>query len=138
MRFRKRKEEELRLGLAPLVDIVFLLLFFFMVSSHFDVASGVRLQLPRVGQKIFNENKDTTTLFIDKSAKIYLEGKKVDIKTLEKRLKNLVNKKGLSRLILQADKDVKHGRVVEIIDLAKTAGVRAVIIAARWKSGKVM
>jgi biopolymer transport protein ExbD len=39
---------------------------------------------------------------------------------------------------LQADKDVKHGRVVEIIDLAKTAGVRAVIIAARWKSGKVM
>ena len=44
MRFiRGRKEEEPRLGIAPLIDIVFLLLIFFMVTSHFDLASGVRL-----------------------------------------------------------------------------------------------
>ncbi|MBW1863135.1 MAG: biopolymer transporter ExbD, partial [Deltaproteobacteria bacterium] len=41
MRFKKVKEEEIRLGIAPLIDIVFLLLIFFMVTSHFDVASGI-------------------------------------------------------------------------------------------------
>ncbi|MBW1921270.1 MAG: biopolymer transporter ExbD [Deltaproteobacteria bacterium] len=48
MRFKTTKKEEPSLGIAPLIDIVFLLLIFFMVTSHFDIASGVRIQLPKV------------------------------------------------------------------------------------------
>lgn len=137
MRFRKIKEEETRLGIAPLIDIVFLLLIFFMVTSHFDVASGVRIRLPEVAKKIFNQEEDKITLVIDKSGGIYLKGKKVEMKILRKRLKNLVKDKDLVHLFLQADKDVKHGRVVQVMDLAKSAGVHSIIIAARWKSDKV-
>ena len=137
MRFRKIKEEEIRLGIAPLIDIVFLLLIFFMVTSHFDVASGVRIRLPEVAKKIFNQEEDKITLVIDKSGGIYLKGKKVEMKILRKRLKNLVKDKDLVHLFLQADKDVKHGRVVQVMDLAKSAGVHSIIIAARWKSDKV-
>ena len=55
MRFKKKREEEITIGIAPLIDIVFLLLIFFMVTSHFDIVSGVRIQLPKVTKKILNE-----------------------------------------------------------------------------------
>jgi len=137
MRFRKIKEEEIRLSIAPLIDIVFLLLIFFMVTSHFDVASGVRIRLPEVSKKFFNQEEDKITLVIDKSGGIYLKGKRVEMKILRKRLENLVKGKDLVHLFLQADKDVKHGRVVQVMDLAKSTGVHSIIIAARWKSEKV-
>ena len=136
MRFRKVREEEVVLSIAPLIDIVFLLLIFFMVTSHFDVASGVRIRLPKVAKGFFNQEKNKINLIIDQSGQAYLEGKKVDIATLQKRIEYLVNEKGMLFLILQADKDVKHGRVVQVMDLAKTAGIHSIVIAARWKSEK--
>jgi biopolymer transport protein ExbD len=136
MRFRKPREEEIRLSIAPLIDIVFLLLIFFMVTSHFDVASGVRIRLPKVAKRILNQEKNKITLVIDKSGQTYLEGKSVDMKTLQKRLETLVHEKGIVQVILQADKDVRHGKVVQIMDLAKTAGAHSIIIAARWKPEK--
>ena len=138
MRFRREKEEDISIGIAPLIDIVFLLLIFFMVTSHFDVASGVRIRLPSVVQKLFSEQENRITLVIAESGQTYLEGKKIDMETLEKRLRELVNEKGVVYLVLQADKDVRHGVVVRTMDLAKTAGVHSIVIAAQWKSDKVL
>lgn len=138
MRFRRDKEQEISIGIAPLIDIVFLLLIFFMVTSHFDVASGVRIRLPKVAQKIFEQKNNRITLVIAKSGQIYLEGKKIQGKALEKRLRELVNERDLVHLVLQADKDVPHGVVVRTMDLAKTAGVQSIIIAAQWKSDEVL
>jgi biopolymer transport protein ExbD len=133
MRFRKPREDEIRLSIAPLIDIVFLLLIFFMVTSHFDVASGVRISLPKVAKRILNQEKNRITLVIDKSGHTYLEGKRMDMKALQEKMKKLVKEKGIFQVILQADKDVSHGKVVQIMDLAKTAGAHSIIIAARWK-----
>jgi biopolymer transport protein ExbD len=131
MIFIKRDEEEPRIGVAPLIDIVFLLLIFFMVTSHFDIASGIRIDLPGMAKRMVDENK--VTLIVDKSAQIYLEGEKIDPKELEKRLREFVKNRALLYLVLQADKDVSHGDVVRIMDIAKSAGVPSIIIAARWK-----
>jgi len=137
MRFRKSREEDLRLGIAPLIDIVFLLLIFFMVTSHFDIASGVRIRLPKVANKSINDEFDNkVTLVIDSDGQIYKGGKKVDEKALLEDLKKSVEEKGLSTLILQADKDARHGRVVQVMDLAKRAGVQSIVIAAHWKTEK--
>jgi biopolymer transport protein ExbD len=139
MRFKKNREEETRLSIAPLIDIVFLLLIFFMVTSHFDIATGVRIRLPKVSKKIFSEeDRNKITLVIDKSAQTYLEGKKINKKTLQKKLQTMVNKGGILHLVLQADKDVPHGKVVQIMDIAKRAGVNSIIIAARWKSERIL
>ena len=135
MRFKKQKEEEPRISIAPLIDILFLLLIFFMVTSHFDIASGVQINLPNVTKRIIGEDEENRiTLIIDKSAQAYLEGEKIEPKALQERLQEIVKEKGLLHLVLQADKDVTHGKVVEIMDLAKNAGVSSIIIAARWKS----
>jgi biopolymer transport protein ExbD len=136
MRFKRDQEEEIQLSIAPLIDIVFLLLIFFMVTSHFDVASGVRIELPKVAKRLYNTETDRITLLVDQNGEIYLKGERLDMKTLPPALKTLVDHKGLSRLIIQADKDVKHGTVVEIMDVAKRAGVYSIVIAANWKSDK--
>lgn len=135
MRFKKQKEEEPSISIAPLIDILFLLLIFFMVTSHFDIASGVQINLPDVTKRIIGEEEENRiTLIIDKSAQAYLEGEKIEVKELQERLQEIIKEKGLLHLVLQADKDVTHGKVVEIMDLAKNAGVSSIIIAARWKS----
>ena len=135
MKFRKAKEEEPRISIAPLIDIVFLLLIFFMVTSHFDIASGVKIDLPKVGQKVISNAKDDKiTLVIDKSGEVYLEGEKISNESLKEKVEDLIKKKKLVQLILQADKDTAHGKVVEIMDLAKSSGVNSIVIAARWKS----
>ena len=138
MRFRRPREEETTLGIAPLVDIVFLLLIFFMVTSNFDVASGVRIKLPRVEKRILDHEKNRIILVVDKSGQTYLEGQKVDLDALKENLETFVREKGIIQVILQADKDVTHGHVVRIMDLAKTAGADSILIAAQWKADKII
>jgi biopolymer transport protein ExbD len=138
MRFRRPNEEDIRLGIAPLIDIVFLLLIFFMVTSHFDVASGVRIRLPQSSRRILDQVEDKITLVLDRSGKVYFEGREMDQETLREDLEDIVGRQGIVRLVLQADKDVRHGQVVEIMDLAKAAGVHSIIIAAQWKSQKLL
>lgn len=138
MRFRKAKEEETRLGLAPLIDIVFLLLIFFMVTSHFDVASGLRIQLPEAAQKVFNQQENPLHLVIDRSGRMFLEGKELDIDALKQQLEKAVNERDVIHLVLQADKDVHHGVVVQVMDVARAAGINSIVIAARWKADKVL
>lgn len=133
MKFQRTKQEEPSLGIAPLIDIVFLLLIFFMVTSHFDVASGVRIKLPQISRAIFDTQENKVTVLIDPSGQVYFEGRALELTALGERLRELVlEKKGL-QLVLQADKEVKHGVVVETMDTAKTAGVQSIVISAQWK-----
>ena len=136
MKFQRSKQEEPTLGIAPLIDIVFLLLIFFMVTSHFDVASGVRIKLPQVSKVLFDRQDDKVTVLIDEAGQTYFEGKAVDMKALGERLKVLVQEKNGVQLILQADKETRHGVVVETMDAAKTAGVQSIVISAQWRPQK--
>jgi len=138
MRFKKIKDEEPRLGITPLIDIVFLLLIFFMVTSHFHMASGVSIKLPKVTQRMLNKDSEKVTLMIDREGRTYLKGDIIDLKNLATELNELVVKEGLTHLLLEADKDVAHGKVVQVMDLAKSAGVLSIIIAANWKPEKVL
>ncbi len=139
MRFRKKKDDEPDISIAPLVDIVFLLLIFFMVTSHYDIAAGVQIKLPKVTQKTANPDAENRIfVIVDKAANVYIDGKKIGMKALKKRLREEVKKRGMLHLILQADADVRHGKVVEIMDIAKNAGINSIIIAARWRSKNLL
>jgi biopolymer transport protein ExbD len=134
MRFKKKSEEDFMISVTPLVDIVLVCLIFFMITYHFDIVSGARINLPKVINKNMEEETNRITIIISKSAEIYIGGEKFDQKSLEKELQSLVKEKGILSVILQADKDVSHGNVVEIMDIAKSAGIDSIIIAARWKA----
>jgi biopolymer transport protein ExbD len=138
LRFLRKKQEEETILLTPFVDIVLNLLIFFAVTTQFDIASGVHIRLPAVAHIIKEQQENRIVVIIDASGQIYLEGKKLDPKMLGERLKTLVKEKRSVQLVLQADKDVKHGIVVQAMDIAKSAGVQSIVIAAQWKVDKVM
>jgi biopolymer transport protein ExbD len=133
MRFKKATEEEPRLGITPLIDIVFLLLIFFMLTSHFHVASGIPIRLPKVAQKAHDAEKRSVSLVIDREGNLYIKGQKIGIEALGPKLKDLNQREDVGKLILEADKSVRHGLVVRVMDLAKTAGIAGIIIAANWE-----
>jgi len=108
MHFLRKKTEEETILLTPFVDIVLNLLIFFAVTSQFDIASGVRIKLPQVPRSL-RAGGEQSTVVIDSAGQAYFEGQKIDMKHLEQRLKSLVHEKGNLQLVLQADKDVKHG-----------------------------
>jgi biopolymer transport protein ExbD len=133
MKFHKKSDEDFMISVTPLVDIVLVCLIFFMITYHFDIVSGARINLPKMINKNIEDESDKITLIITKSAEIYIGGKKFDKKSLEKELQSLVKEKGILSVVLQADKDVSHGNVVEVMDIAKSVGIDSIIIAARWK-----
>lgn len=139
MRFRKKKDDEPRISIAPLIDIVFLLLIFFMVTSHYDLAAGVQIKLPKVTKKTASPDAESRIiLIVDKDANIYIDGTKIDMETLKSRLTEEVKSRGMLNLVLQADSDVRHGKVVEIMDMAKSAGINSIVIAARWRAKELL
>ena len=75
---------------------------------------------------------------IDKAGRTYLKGEKTELEDLFPKLENIVKEEGLVYLLLEADRDVAHGKVVHVMDLAKKAGVRSIIIAANWEPEKVL
>ncbi len=141
MRFRKTKDEEDNIGLAPLVDIVFLLLIFFMVTQPpiMILRLACRSKLPKITKKAADPDSENRVIItVDKEAAIYIEGEKIDISALEQRLTKEIKERGVLDLVLQADMDVSHGNVVRIMDIAKNAGINSIIIAARWRSKELM
>jgi len=139
MRFSQLKREEISLGvsIAPLIDIVFLLLIFFMLTSHFEIISGIDIKLPDISERGLDQSVDTMTVSLDKTGNCYLQKKKVTLKDLYLQLKELSKEKKIS-LILNADRDVTHGHVVRIMDLAKKAGINSIVIAAQWREEGVL
>jgi len=138
MRFSQPKREEISLGIsiAPLIDIVFLLLIFFMLTSHFEIMSGIDVKLPGISERGSAQLMDTMIVAIDKTGDCYLREEKVTLEDLYLRLKGSTEQKKMN-LILQADRDVRHGHVVRVMDLANKAGVTSIIISAQWDPEKV-
>ena len=138
MRFSQPKREDISLGIsiAPLIDIVFLLLIFFMLTSHFEIISGIDIRLPDISEKGRDRSDDNVVVILDKAGTCYLQEEKVTLKDLYLRLQEMTRKQRV-RLTLQADQDVRHGLVVRIMDLANNAGVNSIVIAAQWEPEKV-
>ncbi len=129
MRFRKHIKEEFGLrqfDIAPLIDVVFILLIFFMLTSSFMVKPGIKVDLPKtVTQEALKTNR--VTVVISSEDVVYLNGRVVTDKEIEEFFKN--NKDSIESVFIKADKYSSLGRAVEIWDICKKAGLKHVNIA---------
>lgn len=122
MRFRRPRArgEGALINLTPLIDVVFLLLIFFMVSTSFAIIRGIKVDLPTTTtpQEKIEQN---IVISLAKDGKIYLGKTRVSKTELVKKLKAQIGKRK-SLVVVNADKDARHGMVVEVMDLAKQGG----------------
>lgn len=131
MKFRRVKDDETSfISIAPLIDIVFLLLIFFMLTTKASSIAGLPVSLPETSADYRGEEIPTVTITIDGPGALFLEGALIERGSLTARLSELKSIKGSFHLLLEADKNVSHGLVVEIMGMAKQAGAGSIIIAA--------
>lgn len=138
MRFSKPKKEEISLGIsmAPLIDIVLLLLIFFILTSHFDTISGIGIKLPHISNSSTSKFSDSLVVNINRHGDCYVRNEKISFTHLYEIFKDFSNQRK-TNLIIQADRNTVHGQVVEVMDLAQRAGVSSITISAQWKPEKV-
>jgi biopolymer transport protein ExbD len=138
MRFKRLKKEEEPgfSSIAPLIDIVFLLLIFFMAATHSSSATGLSVSLPETGRDYSAGDISSVRITIAADGSVMLMGIPVEPASLREELERGSAGEGPFNILLEADKDVKHGTVVEIMDAAKLAGARAIVIAAYLNKAK--
>lgn len=129
MHFRRHTELEHGLkpiDIAPLIDMVFQLLIFFMLTSSFIMQAGIRVNLPKTvtSEVIKNENIE---LAISTENIIYMNGKVINVHELKAILKQTVKAKG--SILIKADKRASLGRIVEVWDLCRDLGITQINIA---------
>ncbi|MGQ9560598.1 MAG: ExbD/TolR family protein [Candidatus Oleimicrobiaceae bacterium] len=130
MRFRERPRRRVFINITSLIDVLFLLLIFFMVSSTFLEQPGMKLDLP--ASKSFEvEQQKELIVHISQEGQLFLGERPVELDSLKEQLQREMARDRERPLVLKADKAAAHGRVVEVMDVAKQAGVRKIVIATR-------
>ncbi|MDP6923352.1 MAG: biopolymer transporter ExbD [Candidatus Scalindua sp.] len=126
MQFRIKRYIKPVINIASLVDVLFLLLIFFMVTSAFVEQPNIKLELPATRHSEVSK-VERTVLTISRDGQLFLKEKLVDKQNLEKELRRLMLDTGDEVLVLKADKMVPYGDVVDIMDYAKGAGFKKVV-----------
>lgn len=116
------------MNITPLIDVVLLLLIFFMISTTFVVQPGIPIQLPQAASAA-GELQRQWIVAVSRKGEIYLNEVRVTPGTLKKQLQAAVGRGEVEVLVVKADKQALHGRVVEVMDAAKLAGVKRLAIA---------
>ena len=131
MRFRNEEEENFSLDLTPLVDVVFLLLIFFMVSTVFvDFKRRIDISLPTSKVSIPDEIPKAIELEITVDKQVFLNGDKVSLKSLESALKKIdVDKKKAA--IIRADKNLPYGDVIKVMGMLQSARILDISVAVQ-------
>jgi len=132
MQLKRRKSRKILINITSLIDVLFLLIIFFMVSSTFVEKPGMDLELPESETSTLKEIKDLV-LQIQADETMFLNNRPVGWSDLKGSIENEYKQNPDAALILKADKDVRHGSVVRVMDIAKQVGIKRLIIATREK-----
>ncbi len=133
MGFRRRHSEPPRVDLTPMVDVVFLLLIFFMISTTFVETPGLTINLPKSSTQQVKKDPQEVRVYLRADGTIYLEKQQIVLNDLIDQLATYGDKAADTTFLLMADKEVKHGSVVELMDTAKAAGFSKLAIATEKK-----
>jgi biopolymer transport protein ExbD len=136
MRIQRRSIKKARIEIIPMIDTIFFLLVFFMISTlSMTQFKGMPVNLPKAasGQQAPAESAAIT---IDKSGKLFLNQQVVDKAALNEALRQQLAKNPEMLVVINADDGVQHGLVVEIMDIARGANVAKMAIAVKPKERK--
>ena len=122
MNFRSQEREDIDLNITPLIDVVFLLLIFFMVSTTFERQSEISLTLPEATEEVSEDKDDQIEIAIDPRGNIYLNEQQLvnsKMETIRESLRDLMYDMNSPTLIISADAATEHQMVVRVMDAAR-------------------
>lgn len=130
MQLRTRPRRKVIINITSLIDVIFMLLLFFMISSTFLEQPGIKLELPAAKTAADTEPQEYA-LTVDKKGQLFLNRQPLAMDDLEAEIRKALPKMKDGALVLRADQEISHGLVVRVMDLAKRAGVKKLIIGTK-------
>ncbi len=126
MNFRRNLPDEVELNITPLIDVVFLLLIFFMVSTSFDHKSEMNITLPDASREVAKPAPDTITVSIDADAHVYVNREALadgQLSTIKEKLYDLSADLDDPPIVINADKAAPYQMVIRTMDAARQLGL---------------
>jgi biopolymer transport protein ExbD len=136
MRIQRRSTKKARIEIVPMIDTIFFLLVFFMISSlSMTRFRGLPVNLPKAASGE-HAPAQSVAITVGKDEQIFLDKQALDPTSLGRLLREKIDKNAELLVVINADDGVEHGRVVEVMDIARSANVARMAIAVKPKEAK--
>ena len=124
-----RGSDAIELNMSPLIDMIFILLIFFLVTTTFVKESGVEVNRPIAAS---TEKKEETNIVIGvtKEGMVWIEGQPIDIRSVRSRMERFKHENPEGNVVITADKDSLFGVAIEVLDQVRLANIKNVVVAA--------
>ncbi len=123
------EEESVDINVIPLIDVLLVLLIFFIMSTTFTETQGISIKLPVAASSANEGAPKDLRVTITKYEKIMLGDKPVTLESLPQAFKDALGNAPGNALVLRADREVPHGLVVRVMDMARNAGIHKLAVA---------
>lgn len=127
---RKKKPYTIQVPLTSLIDIVFMLLIFFLLTTNFLVDEGITVKLPQAKASA-PQTQQEITVYVDRQGKTYIGDQQLPLNLLFKQLKKRIGGQADPLVVVKADRGVILNKVVRVMDLAKAAGAGRLCLATQ-------
>jgi biopolymer transport protein ExbD len=127
--FHQAQEQEASVDITPMLDVVFIMLIFFIVTATFVKLSGIEVDAPTASTTVVQE-KANILIAIDANNKVWINRRQIDLRALRPNIERLhaENPKGI--VVIQADKMSRNEVLVKVMDASRKAGVYDIALAA--------
>lgn len=124
-------DEDAQIDMTPMLDIVFIMLIFFIVTTSFVKEKGLEVNRPKENQQENNKPSKALSIQIDELGKIRMNGRDVDIRRVVANIQTFLAENNTQSAAIQAHENTEHGIVVEVMNQAKEAGIDKVSVLVK-------
>jgi len=128
-RRRLQEQDDTEVNLTPMLDVVFIMLIFFIVTASFVKEAGIDVSRPDAATAERKE-RGNILVAISETGQIWIDKRHVDIRAVRANIERMAAENPQGGVVIQADENSKNGILVEVMDAARLAGVEQVSIAA--------
>ena len=126
--FFKSDDEDVEINMTPMLDVVFILLIFFIVTTSFIRESGVEVNRPEASSASALSQKAVIVAITDNN-QVWIDRHQIDIRAVRRNIERLLTDSPESTIIIQADKTAQTGILISVLDQAKLAGAKSIAVA---------
>ncbi len=127
---RRGRRNTAELNIAPLIDMVFILLIFFLVTTSFVKETGIDISRPTASTAVSNA-KATVLIAIDRENRVFLDRREIDVRAVRANMERILAETPEGAVVVVADKASNTGVAITVMDGCRMAGAKSVSLAAQ-------
>lgn len=129
-RKHRAEEEDASIDMTPMLDIVFIMLIFFIVTTSFVKEAGIEVNKPDASNAT-KQKSANIFIAINENGDVWMDKREVDVERVRANIERMLAEQPTEVVIIQADEKAEHGKVVEVMDQVKAAGISRISVAAK-------